>query len=315
MGEEARVDAALPGLGPARVVYAGVDVGVEAVLAAVLLVPRGLWLLVEEVEADDGFSGLEAVLPGKDNADRRSVLIGKDLSVTAEGEQGERVHGLIHAEAFAVGPVVRGGAVGHLLLVVEGEELDVFGAGEWLAEVDELGERIAIPGNDHGPGFDAAMAVDAGLDRAVFEEVVDVDGLGLLHHAGDLHCPGACLESVGVLGRVGFVSAELVVVVERGGLVEWRLRVGNCVFAGDGGQIGRGFDRGPGVGEISEIACGDCACSDGGGGGEEAAAVLLVLLEGVLRGDFGGAGGGFSTYRAAKKHYAVPFPAARGLPL
>src|SRR3984957_13344502 len=159
------------------------------------------------------------------------------------------------------------------------------------------------------------MAVDAGLYRAVFEEVVDVDGLGLLHHAGDLHCPGACLESVGVLGRVGFVSAELVVVVERGGFAEGRLRIGNCVFAGGGGQIGRGFERGPVIGAISEIACGTRACSEGGGGGEEAAAVLLVLVEGVLRGDFGGADYGFSTYRAAKKHYAVPFPAARGLAL
>jgi hypothetical protein len=68
------------------------------------------------VEADDGFAGFEAVLPGDDDADGSAVLIGQDLAVAAEGEQGERVHGLVHAEAFAVGPVVAAGAVGHDLL-------------------------------------------------------------------------------------------------------------------------------------------------------------------------------------------------------
>src|SRR5258705_417866 len=82
--------------------------------------------------------------------------------------------------------------------------------GERLAEVDELGEGVAVPGDDHGPGFDAAMAVDAGFEGAVVEEVVDVDGLGLFDHAGDLDGPGAGLEGVGVVGGVGLVGAELV---------------------------------------------------------------------------------------------------------
>ena len=45
-------------------VYGGIDVGVEAVLIGALLVPGGLGLLVDEVEVDDGFAVLEAVLPG-----------------------------------------------------------------------------------------------------------------------------------------------------------------------------------------------------------------------------------------------------------
>ena len=109
-GEEAGVDAALVGLGPAGVVVVGIDVGVEAVLLAVGLVPGGCGLLVGEVEADDGFRRFEAVLPGNDDANGSAVLVGKGLAVAAEGEEGEGVHGLVHAETLFVGPVVAGRA-------------------------------------------------------------------------------------------------------------------------------------------------------------------------------------------------------------
>ena len=285
----------------------GVDVGVEAVLVAADLVPGGLGLLVEEVEADDGLSGFEAVLPGHDDADGRAVLIGQDLAVAAKGEQGEGVHGLVHAEPFAVGPVVAGGAVGHLLLVVEGEELDVFGAGEGLAEVDEFGERVAVPGDDHGPGFDAAVAVDAALGGAVFEEVIDVDGLGLLDEAGDLDGPGADLKSVGVFGRLGLIGAELVVVVEGGGLVEGGLGVGDGVLAGHGGEVGGRLDGGGGIEDVGDVTGGEGSCSEDGGGGEEAATVLIVLLDERLGSDLGGGDGRAEPGGPAEKHGLVPF--------
>ena len=119
---------------------------------------------------DDGLAVLEAVLPGHDDADGSAVLVGQGVAVAAEGEQGERVHGLVHAQALGVGPVEAAGEVGHLLSVQVGDELDVLGAGQRLAELDELGERVAVPGDDHGPGLDAAMAVDAALDGAVAQE-------------------------------------------------------------------------------------------------------------------------------------------------
>jgi len=302
VGQEAGVDAALVGLGPAGVVVVGIDVGVEAVLLAVGVVPGGVGLFVGEVEFDDGFGGLEAVLPGDDDADGSAVLVGQDLAVAAEGEEGEGVHGLVHAKAFGVGPVVAGGEVGHLLCVLEGDELDVFGAGEGLAEVDELGEGVAVPGDDHGPGFDAAVAVDAAFERAVVDEVVDVDGLGLFDHAGDLDGPGAGLQGVGVAGRVGFVGAELVEVVVGSGSIERGLGFGGAVFAGDGLELVGGVDGGAGVEDVGEVAGGESSGSEGGGSGEEAAAVLLVLLEDVLGGDLRGADGAGEAWRLAEKH-------------
>ena len=196
--EGGRVDAALAGLGPARVVDGGVDVGVEAVLVGADVVPGGVRLLVGEVDADDGFAALEAVLPGNDDANGGAILILEGVAEGAEGEERERVHGLVHAKAFRVGPIVAAGGVGHLVLIVEGCELDVLGGGQRVAEIDELGERVAVPGDDHGPGLDAAEVIDAGLDGAIGHEVVDADGLGLLDHAADLDGPGPGLEGFGV---------------------------------------------------------------------------------------------------------------------
>ena len=294
------------GLGPAGVVVVRIDVGVEAVLAAVGLVPGGLRLLVGEVEADDGLGGFESVLPGDDDADGGAVLVGQDLAVTTEGEEGEGVHRLVHAEAFAVGPIVARGLVGHDFAVVVGEELDVLGAGEGLAEVDEFGERIAVPGDDHGPGFDAAEAIDAGFERAIVDEVVDVDGLGLFDHAGDLDGPGAGLETIGVVRGVGFVGSVLVEVVIAGRLGEGSLRVGEGVFAGDGLELVGGVDCGWGIDKTGYGAGGQGGGSGGGGSGEKATAAPLVVLKDMLRGDVGGIDGGFEA-GLAEKHRLIPF--------
>ena len=202
--------------------------------------------------------------------------LGRRLSVTAEGEESEGIHGFVEAEAFGVGPVVAAGEVGHLLAVEEGDELDVFGAGERLAEVDELGERVAIPGDDHGPGFDAAMAVDAAFDGAVLHDAVDVDSLGLFDHAGDLDGPGAGLEGMGVFGRFGFVGAELVEIVVVGGFVEGGLVFGRwCICWGwlelvAACAVISGWKK-PGWGG------GDGSCAEGGCSGEEAAAGPVEL--------------------------------------
>ena len=161
-------------------------------------------------------------------------------------------------------------------LVVEGEELDVLGAGEGLAEVDELGEGVAVPGDDHGPGFDAAEAIDAGFERAVVEEVVDVDGLGLFDHAGDLDGPGAGLEAVGVVRGVGLAGAVLVKVVVGAGLVEGGLRLVYGVFAGDGFEWFGGVDGGCGIDQAGDGAGGEGSSAEGGSSGEEAAAALLM---------------------------------------
>ena len=103
--------------------------------------------------------------------------------------------------------------------VVVGEELDVLGAGQRVALLDELRERVADPGNDHAPGLDAAMAVDAVFERAQLEQVVDVEGERLGDFALDLDGPGARGQAAGVLRGVALVHAELVEVVVVGDVV------------------------------------------------------------------------------------------------
>lgn len=238
-------------------------------------------LLVCDVDFDDGFCVLEAVFPRHDDANRGSVLVRQDVAVAAEGQQGEGVHGFVHAQAFGVGPVVAAGEVTHLLAVEVGGELDELGAGKRLAEVDELRERVAVPGDDHRPGFDAAVAVHAALDGAVAEEVVDVDGLRLLHHAGDLDGPGAGLEGMGVASGIGLVCAELVEIVVVCGFAVWRLIFCGGVVAWDGFEWCVGVDGVLGMDEAGD-AGGDGSSAQKGCSGEEAAAVLVVFLDYVL---------------------------------
>ena len=92
------------------------------------------------------------------------------------------------------------------------------------------------------------MAVDAVFDGAVGEEVVDVDGLGFLDHAGYLDGPGADAEGVGVFGGLILLFTELVEVVVSSGLGFGGLSFVDGVFAGDGlergvGGVDGGWDR------------------------------------------------------------------------
>ena len=284
VGQEAGVDATLVSLRPAGMIDLGIDVGVETVLIGSHVVPEGAGLLVGEVKFDDAFGALETVLPRQDDTDGSAVLVGENLAVTAKGEQSKGVHGFVHAEAFGVGPVVAAGEVGHLLTVEVGEELDVLCFGERLAEVDELGEGVAVPRDDHGPGFDAAVAVDAALDGAVLDDVVDAEGERLIDKASDLDGPGAGLKGVGVACGVGFVGAELIEVVVAGGLVEGRLVVGEGVLAGGGFELLVGVD--------GLLGAEDSGCkgsrAQGSGSSNEVATIFVELLDDVLRGDFGG---------------------------
>ena len=96
------------------------------------------------------------------------------------------------------------------------------------------------------------MAVDAGFERAVVEEVVDVDGLGLFDHAGDLDGPGAGVRLAGVVRGVGLVGAELVKVVVVAGLGEGGLRLVEGVLAGDDCELVGGVDRCRGIDEAGD---------------------------------------------------------------
>src|ERR1700746_2145620 len=83
------------------------------------------------------------------------------------------MHSFIKAEAFAVRVVetgVRG--VRHLLWIVETLEGHVFGFGQRFDEFENGAERVADPGNDDGPAFNAAVAVNALLERSELQDFV-----------------------------------------------------------------------------------------------------------------------------------------------
>ncbi len=113
---------------------------------------------------------------------------------------------------------------------------------------------------------------------------------------------GRVLEGMGVFGRVGLVGAELVEVVVVGGFVEGSLVLGGGVLAGGGCKLVGGLHRGFGMEEAGDAGGCDGACSDGGGSGEEAAAGPLLVLEGLLRGDVGGANISVETVGLAEEH-------------
>eukprot|EP01136_Pigoraptor_vietnamica_P026025 Opistho-1_new@80611 len=212
-------DAPLGGLTPAWMRDLRVDVGIEAVFLRRGHVPGGARLLVGEADLHQRLAALEAVLPGHHQAQRRAILVGQHLAVHAEGQQGQRVHGLVHAQAFHVRPVEHIGVqAGHLLVVGQGHELHVPGTTLRLHLLDQLGQRIAHPGNHHRPAFDTAKTVDALLHRTELEQRIQVEVARLVHQAFDCDGPGPRLERLGCGDRVGLVGAELVVVVVAAGI-------------------------------------------------------------------------------------------------
>src|SRR5215218_3895905 len=71
-------DPALLRLAPARVIDLRVHIRVEAVLPGLRLLPGRTRLALDETNADDGLDALESVLPGDDQANRCTVLVGQD---------------------------------------------------------------------------------------------------------------------------------------------------------------------------------------------------------------------------------------------
>src|SRR5208283_4319227 len=188
-------EAALLGLAPARMIHVRIDVGVEAVLVGRGNLPAVAGLLVGELDANDGFRTLEAVLPWDDYAQGCAILIGQRLAVHAETKQRQRVHGFIHPQAFDVGPLQHIEALArHLLGVVEGGEFDKLRAGEGIGALDQFAKGEADPGHYDRPAFDAAMAVDALFGSGNFDDGIDVEDLLFLDQAVDGYRPGTGLE-------------------------------------------------------------------------------------------------------------------------
>ena len=146
----------------------------------------------------------------------------------------------IEAQAFDVRPAVcRAVLAGHLLRVIKGSEHDILSSSKRLDFFQQRTEREAEPRYDHRPALDAPHSVYPLLLAKLAEQVVNVECLGPVDQAADLHSPRLGLES-GRQGRhVLFVGREFVEVIvtrdgsERGQAVAALVMVGFC-FSGLG---------------------------------------------------------------------------------
>eukprot|EP01136_Pigoraptor_vietnamica_P026027 Opistho-1_new@80615 len=302
-------DAPLGGLTPAWMRDLRVDVGIEAVFLRRGHVPGGARLLVGEADLHQRLAALEAVLPGHHQAQRRAILVGQHLAVHAEGQQGQRVHGLVDAQALDIGPVERAAAQArHLGLVGQGHELDEPGLAGGLDAFDEFGQGVADPGDHHGPALDAAQAVDALLQGAELEQAVDVEDARLADLALDADRPGPGLQGVGRAHRVALVGAELVVVVVAagvlvaGGLVHHQGTGHGTLEAGQLGQFAGGLGLGQG------LAAGPARQGRAGGTtGHQAQPVAPVFVQ-RLRRDFGGRDRGYGPCHGSFQQMGASLP-------
>ena len=207
-------EAAFFGLAPARMIDVGIHVGIEAVLVRVGEIPGCGRFFSDKFDFDDGLDALETVLPRNDHANGRAVLIGKCVAVHADAEERKRIHGFIEAKTFDVG---EGDAAvfgfGHLAGIIGGFKRDVFCFFCGLDEIDDRAEGKTDPGNDDGPAFHAAMAVDALFERSELEDFVHGEFAFGFDFAFDGDGPRRGAEFLGVFGGSGFVDAEFVEIV------------------------------------------------------------------------------------------------------
>src|SRR6202023_150748 len=84
-------EAAFLRLGPARVVDAGIHVGIETVFIGSQTVPGGWRHLLLKLNLDERFDALETVFPRKNQANRGAVLIRQRFAIHADAEKRERI--------------------------------------------------------------------------------------------------------------------------------------------------------------------------------------------------------------------------------
>ncbi len=222
----------------------GIHIRIEPVFVGIGLLPAVQGLALGEADADDRLGAFESVLPWKYDAERGAVLIRELLAVHAETEQGERMHGLVHAETFDVRPLQHAGALArHLFGIVQGGELDKLCFGQGAGPLDQLAQGKSDPGDDDGPALDTAMTVDALFGSSHLDDRVDVEHLLFIDVAVDGYRPGAGLEILCQTGRLVFVGGEFVEIVVVGDIL-----VGRFLFRRAEGAFLEAINLGVGAG-------------------------------------------------------------------
>ena len=137
--QAALADAPLGGLAPARVVYRGVHIGIKTVFMGGGFVPRGEWLFFGETNLHDALAALKTVFPRHGDTLGCAVLVWQYLAIHAKGQEGQGMHGFIHAQAFGIGPAQHPRAhIRHGFGVGQGDEFHELGAAQWLDFFDEF---------------------------------------------------------------------------------------------------------------------------------------------------------------------------------
>ena len=126
------------------------------------------------------------------------------------------MRGFVETQALDVRPIEcleKAALPRHLARPFQRLEGDELGAGLRLGTLDHVGERKADPGDDHRPALDAAMAINALLEREGLDKIFEriIGRLG--DEAVDPQAPGLCGELMGLLLRIVLIGAELVIVV------------------------------------------------------------------------------------------------------
>src|SRR5690606_14877396 len=225
---------------------------------------------------------LETVFPRHHQAQRRAVLLRQRFAIQARRQQGQRMHGLVYAQALAVRPVDRAVAdAGHLLWIGQGGKGHVLRFRGRLEALQHLAQRHAGPRDHHGPAFHAAQAVDPLLGGNAAQQVLQPDRARLRALAINRHRPGRGAQGLRRTRWIVLVGAELVEVVVGGDvLVAGRLLAGAEPGAGlGGGGAGRRRRRRFGLG-----ASGQAQQRAGGEHPQEPAAVAVDRFVGDLAG-------------------------------
>src|SRR5207249_5700711 len=81
-------------LAPTRMINIGVHIRIKAVLIRRRDVPGIHGLLFHEPDPHDSFGALETIFPRYNNAQGRSILIGKAFAIHTETKEGQGMHGL-----------------------------------------------------------------------------------------------------------------------------------------------------------------------------------------------------------------------------
>src|SRR2546425_12795900 len=105
--------------------------------------------LIGELKQGDALDALVAVLPGHGQAQRRAVLIGKNVAEAADDQERDFICGLIQAQTLEVRPGVPGllALAGAFCGAQEAHHADMLGFGRGFGPLDKLGHGEADPGH------------------------------------------------------------------------------------------------------------------------------------------------------------------------